>query len=667
MVSRLVATTVLGAALVAPEIASACSPVPKTAPLSIGMSPASPSAGAEVRLTGGAGADSYAWDLDGDGQFDDATGKEVTATFAAGEQTVRAQAVTALGLLTDSRTFTVHAWNGTPTGTVTATPYSARVGAPVKVTAEGSDPDGSRVQTALDLDADGTFETAGSTGTATFATPGERVIRARFTDDGGATAVATTTLDVHAGNIAPTVSVHVGNSCFSHLRALAIDPDGEIARYEFDVNGDGTYEADRGTSPDGPPGQSYAALAGVRVTDDSGATATTRTTPDMPGVLPGVAEVGKPVKLSVQFQGVDGWDADGDGDFDDGTGKEITFTYPAVGTYEVRVRHAYGTARSTISVRAAADIAVPTARWLKVTPGRPSVASSLAWDVQGPAGAATTVDLDGDGVFEYAPPDEMVSVPEDPGPRWTFNGPTTIALKATDPGGRTAVATTQVPYGAGNFGPDATMLTSDVDNLLPARYSKASVYGGGSDVDIRMRLNAAWDSDNDGEYDDGELLDRSATSGQLPPSFGLRVTDQDGETVTLRRSLTPIVPLPLPPIPIKASPWLQVSAKQPRLATLLRRGMTVDVKCTQPKCKTTLKATVDAKTARKLGLRSRTVATKSVSGTKRVTLKLTAKARKALKGVRSVKLKLTATATAEGGARSTWTKTLTIKKVADRS
>ena len=70
MVLRLVAIGALGAALLTPEVASACSILPPSAEIQIGMTPVSPRAGSEVRLTGGAGAESYEWDLDGDGQFD---------------------------------------------------------------------------------------------------------------------------------------------------------------------------------------------------------------------------------------------------------------------------------------------------------------------------------------------------------------------------------------------------------------------------------------------------------------------------------------------------------------------------------------------------------------------------------------------------------------------
>src|SRR4051794_11369572 len=94
MLSRRLPAAVLAVAVLPAGTASALSIPLQSAPISIAMSPASPRAGSEVRLTGGAGASNYAWDLDGDGQFDDATGTEVSASFAAGTRTVRAQAVT---------------------------------------------------------------------------------------------------------------------------------------------------------------------------------------------------------------------------------------------------------------------------------------------------------------------------------------------------------------------------------------------------------------------------------------------------------------------------------------------------------------------------------------------------------------------------------------------
>jgi hypothetical protein len=661
MLSRLVPAALLAVAVSPSATASAMSVAPPSTPISIGMSPASPRGGGEVRLTGGAGAPSYAWDLDGDGQFDDASGKDVTATFAVGTRTVRAQAVTAVGVLTDSRTFTVHDWNVAPGGTVGVTPYTARVGAAVTVKAEGSDPDGLNVQTALDLDGDGTFETAGSTGTATFATPGVRVIRARFTDDVGATGVATTTLDVHAGNIVPTariaslpVTVAASAEDPSGWMADAIDPDGEIVRYEYDLDGDGTYETDRGRDARFPRRAPNVGVFGVRITDDSGATAIERATNDLLDV-PRVAQVGVPTTLSVRdyYDNVT-WDADGDGDFDDGTGNRVSFTYPSAGTYQVRMSGNFfgrpGVSVETISVRDAAGIAVPAARWFSVPPVRASALAYLIYDVSGPAGADASFDLDGNGVFGDTPATGYAV-------GWLFGGPTTISVRAADSGGRIAVTTTQVPFVTADLGPDAAIRTYDVAVPLRALYRRWMTVAAASDADDGANgWTTAWDSDNDGQYDDGEYL-QSGEDGSLPASFGVRVTDRAGVATTLRRTVTPITPAARP-----EAPWLRLAPLRPHLATLLRRGLTVTVTCSKPKCVTRLAAKLDARTARKLKLRSRVVAKRSVSGSRRVTIKLTSKARRALRHTRSVKLTLTATALAEGAARSSQTTSLTIRR-----
>ena len=60
--SRMVSIALV-VAVVPVGTAYATSIAPPTAAISIGMSPASPRAGSDVKLTGGAGAESYAWDL----------------------------------------------------------------------------------------------------------------------------------------------------------------------------------------------------------------------------------------------------------------------------------------------------------------------------------------------------------------------------------------------------------------------------------------------------------------------------------------------------------------------------------------------------------------------------------------------------------------------------
>src|SRR6476661_6611289 len=93
-----------------------------------------------------------------------------------------------------------------PTGSAGG-PYAVDEGSSVTVTASGHDPEGGALQYAWDLDNDGTFETPGQTATFSAASldgPGSRTIGVRVTDDGGLTAVATTSVAI--ANVPPTAT-----------------------------------------------------------------------------------------------------------------------------------------------------------------------------------------------------------------------------------------------------------------------------------------------------------------------------------------------------------------------------------------------------------------------------------------------------------------------------
>ena len=83
-------------------------------------------------------------------------------------------------------------------------------------------------------------------------------VRLRVTDNGGATDVTVRTLTV-IGNLPPTASFTatpnpaiVGQTVtFNGIGSS--DPDGTIAKYEWDLDGNGTYETNSGTHPDGHP------------------------------------------------------------------------------------------------------------------------------------------------------------------------------------------------------------------------------------------------------------------------------------------------------------------------------------------------------------------------------------------------------------------------------
>ena len=119
--------------------------------------------------------------------------------------------------------------------------------------ASGSkDPDGTIAKYEWDLDGNGTYEiNAGTTasGTRSFSTSGERAVGLRVTDNLGAT--ATTTVNVNVTNRAPTASftasptsVPTGTNVTLNAAASS-DPDGTIAKYEWDLDSNGSYETHR--------------------------------------------------------------------------------------------------------------------------------------------------------------------------------------------------------------------------------------------------------------------------------------------------------------------------------------------------------------------------------------------------------------------------------------
>src|SRR6185437_5356778 len=134
-----------------------------------------------------------------------------------------------------------------------------------------------------DLDGNGSYETnTGATPSASsnYATAGNRNVGLRVTDNSGATAA--TTVGVTVQNRAPIASftatpnpVTAGTSV-AFSAAGSSDPDGTITKYEWDLDGNGSYETSTGTT--NKTSRTYTSAAtpnvGLRVTDNSGATST---------------------------------------------------------------------------------------------------------------------------------------------------------------------------------------------------------------------------------------------------------------------------------------------------------------------------------------------------------------------------------------------------------
>jgi hypothetical protein len=146
------------------------------------------------------------------------------------------------------------------------------------------DPDGTIAKYEWDLDGDGTYETNSGTNPQTtrkYTSDATIDVRLRVTDQKGATDVTVRTLSV-IGNQFPvpsftaTPNPAIQGLTVSFNASASSDPDGTIAKYEWDLDGNGTYEKNTATTP--TTSTSYATpgtvQVGLRVTDNGGKTAT---------------------------------------------------------------------------------------------------------------------------------------------------------------------------------------------------------------------------------------------------------------------------------------------------------------------------------------------------------------------------------------------------------
>jgi hypothetical protein len=224
------------------------------------------------------------------------------------------------------------------------------------------------------------------------------------------------------------------------------------------------------------------------------------------------------------------WDLDGDG------------TYETPGT-TATVR--LGSGKHTVAVRAVdakGNVSAPSSRVITVANGAPS-AASLSWSPatprsgqrvtltgggDDPDGDALTYlwDLDGDGVYETQGAE----------PATTFmRGSRKVGLKVTDPSG--ASFTTQRTIDVGNapptgdftWGPDTAPLSNTTVHLSAAGVADADDGADG--------VSAAWDLDDDGDFETpGDAVD-TVFKHPGARTVALRLTDATGATDVVRHAI----------------------------------------------------------------------------------------------------------------------------------
>lgn len=145
--------------------------------------------------------ESFAWDFDGDGQYDDSAGQTTNRTFATGgSHSVGIRAYNAAGDTADYRQILVV--NGTPTADAGG-PYTVREGGSRVLAGSGVDPEGAALTFAWDFNGDNSFETTGSNPTFRARIDGPRTVGpiTRACDPAGA--CATDNGSVRVVNVAP--------------------------------------------------------------------------------------------------------------------------------------------------------------------------------------------------------------------------------------------------------------------------------------------------------------------------------------------------------------------------------------------------------------------------------------------------------------------------------
>ncbi len=251
---------------------------------------------------------SYEWDLNNDGQFDDAVGAQPTVTWAELEGLPQPEVAIPVALRvtdtfgvsrTDTTTLTI--FENRPIAAFTASPNPVGCGQAVSFDASASrhtSPAHDIVIFEWDIDYDGTFEAdaAGPTLSHAFSQFGTRTVALRVTDDNvpARTDVTTVEIDVSLGNRAP-----VADAGSPYVLAIgedlqldgmgSSDPDADcgdsIVSYSWDVDNDGQFDDAVGAQPLIPwaalsnlPRQGVALPIALQVTDTFGAIGTHATT-----------------------------------------------------------------------------------------------------------------------------------------------------------------------------------------------------------------------------------------------------------------------------------------------------------------------------------------------------------------------------------------------------
>jgi PKD repeat protein len=263
----------------APEPARAAAPAVKA---SFSFTPSSPFTNEDVTFNSTSVVNrtiiSELWDLDNDGQFDDASGNTASRRFYSPiTYTVRLQ-VTIVGGIVGTASRTVPVQDRPPVASFDYEPAFPQSGQAVSFKSTSSDPDDGIKSQSWDLDNDGRFDDAnGTSATWSFKTAGSHTVTLQVVDNHKKVSVVSRAVSV--GNRPPTVSfAYVPGSPLPGqvvtFYSTASDPDGPLAQQVWDFDNDGQFDDASGPSATWSFNTLGNYTVGLRVADEEGLSAT---------------------------------------------------------------------------------------------------------------------------------------------------------------------------------------------------------------------------------------------------------------------------------------------------------------------------------------------------------------------------------------------------------
>ncbi|MFZ1768294.1 MAG: PKD domain-containing protein [Caldilinea sp.] len=240
---------------------------------------------ASASLDPNGGVLTYAWDLDNDGQYDDATGVAPTASWGDEGVYTIGVLVTDAGGLTDTDSTTVSITNRAPQLISITNTSPVRRGQPVTVTVDAVDVPADALSYSFDWNSDGNFEIADQAAnfaTTALAATGLHTATVRVSDGDGGVVTGTTTITVTPQNLTIQAVTNDGPVRRNQPVTVIVTATQELTdalRYAFDWENDGNYEVVDQSS--NSAATSFATTGpktvGVRVTDADGGVAMSTT------------------------------------------------------------------------------------------------------------------------------------------------------------------------------------------------------------------------------------------------------------------------------------------------------------------------------------------------------------------------------------------------------